>query len=311
MARTGPPPHQDASGSLILWRLSDGKPGHDKQSLGLAAALGRQTPVRCHDIRLPQPGTGWGAWLTGRFGPGRPLPPPDLILGAGHATHLPMLAARRAHGGRLIVLMKPSLPLFLFDLCLIPRHDRPPRRDNVIPTRGALNTVLHAGHPDPARGLILVGGPSPHFRWDGERVLAQIRDILAAGPEVGWTLTTSRRTPADFLAGLGNPPGLTRLPHDRTPEGWLEAELASSGQVWVTPDSVSMVHEALTAGCPTGLLDLEAHPASRVARGIEALVAEGYVTPMAAWRTRPTLTPPPAPLQEAERCARLILERWF
>jgi len=24
---------------LILWRLSDGKPGHDKQSLGLAAAL--------------------------------------------------------------------------------------------------------------------------------------------------------------------------------------------------------------------------------------------------------------------------------
>lgn len=311
MARNGPSNPQDGARPLTLWRLSDGKPGHDKQSLGLATALGRLVRTELHDIRLPRAGTGLGAWLTGRFAPGRDLPAPRLILGAGHATHLPMLAARRAYGGRLVVLMKPSLPLTLFDLCLIPLHDRPPPRGNVIPTRGGLNTVVPGNAQDPGRGLMLVGGPSPHYRWDTQRVAGQIREIVAAEPAIRWTLSTSRRTPADLPAGLEGLPGLTLLTHEQTPAGWLEAELARCGQVWVTPDSVSMVHEALTAGCRTGLLELDADPASRVARGVGDLLKDGYATSLADWRNGRPLAAPPHPLDESGRCARLILERWF
>ena len=72
------------------------------------------------------------------------LPTPDLLLGAGHHTHLSLLAARRIRGGKVVVLMRPSLPPGLFDLCLIPEHDAPPARPNVLATRGALNRIQPA-----------------------------------------------------------------------------------------------------------------------------------------------------------------------
>ena len=34
----------------VVWRISDGKPGHDNQSLGLVDALQRRTPVHSYDI---------------------------------------------------------------------------------------------------------------------------------------------------------------------------------------------------------------------------------------------------------------------
>jgi mitochondrial fission protein ELM1 len=113
---------------LTLWRITDGKPGHEKQTLGLCQALLRQHEGRCFDVDVcRQPLLNW---LMGRFPAGRSLPPPDLIIGAGHHTHFAMLAARRAFGGRCVVLMRPSLPLAWFDLCLIPRHDHPPVQAN-------------------------------------------------------------------------------------------------------------------------------------------------------------------------------------
>lgn len=307
MALSGHPP-------LTLWRLTDGKPGHEKQSLGLARALQRLTDAVCHDIAV-HPGAGawlaWLAWLLGRFPAGAGLPGPDLVLAAGHATHLPALAARRARGGRIVVLMRPSLPIALFDLCLIPAHDHPPQRPNVIVTRGVLNAVEPGGPHDARQGLILIGGPSRHYRWDDAAVAAQVQSLMTAQPDVRWTLTTSRRTPTGFLAALGMPMGLDIHPYNQTPPGWLEAMLARCAQVWVSPDSGSMVYEALTAGCRVGLLDLAAIPGSRIARELAALSEQGLVTPFPRWRVGQSLAPPMQGFNEAERCAREILERWY
>ena len=49
--------------------------------------------------------------FIGRFLAWRDLPTPDIVLGAGHRTHLSLLAARRVHRGKAVVLMRPSLPL--------------------------------------------------------------------------------------------------------------------------------------------------------------------------------------------------------
>jgi mitochondrial fission protein ELM1 len=307
MVRSGHPP-------LTLWRLTDGKPGHEKQSLGLARALTRLTDATCHDIAL-KGGKGtyaaWLQWLLARYPAGAALPPPDFILAAGHATHVPALAARRARGGRIVVLMRPSLPLTLFDLCLIPLHDRPPPRPNVIATRGVLNAVDTGGMHDPAQGLILIGGPSRHYRWDDAVIAAQVREIVTAQPAVTWTLTTSRRTPEGFIALLGAAPGLDIRPHAKTPPGWLEEALARSSQVWVSPDSGSMVYEALTAGCRVGLLELAPMAGSRLALDMAGLAEEGMVTPIARWRQEHTLKPPVSGFHEAARCAQAILERWY
>lgn len=299
---------------LIIWRLTDGKPGHEKQTLGLAHALLRHRPGECFDLAAPARGTALLQWLQGRFPAGVGLPAPDILLAAGHATHFALLAARRAwggkSGGKAVVLMKPSLPLALFDLCVIPEHDTPPQRGNVIAIRGVLNDVQTSTAHSPTRGLILIGGISSHYGWDDATVGTAVAAIARASPQVAWQLTTSRRTPASFLTALPQPlpQNLALLPHETTGPGWLEQALAEAGQVWVTEDSVSMLYEALTAGAGVGLLRLPGSRDSRVGRGVQKLLDDGWVTPFDAGYAGRTLPPPGQEFNEADRVATLILE---
>ena len=300
-------PEPSAKSPLIVWIVSDGKPGHVNQSLGLAEALARATPTAIHTVpALPA----WRAWLALLIQcfPANALPAPDLIVSAGHATHLTLLAARRARGGRSVVLMKPSLPRRWFDLCILPRHDGVAEDAHTLVTEGAINRI----RPDPAsnahHGLLLMGGTSPHFEWDSGAILVQIKSILARTPDTHWTLTTSRRTPTDFLDALPAYPNLTSVSHTATPPGWLPEQLAQSGTVWVTPDSASMVFEALTAGANVGVFDLPVNPTSRVGRAIAQLADAQRITRFANWCAHGTLHPNLHPLAEADRCAEWILE---
>lgn len=310
---------------LVVWRFSDGKAGHDGQSRGLVEALVRLRPVETLTLDPLPPLTALRVWLSGyRLLAWRGLPAPDVVLGAGHRTHLSLLAVRRMRGGKAVVIMRPSLPLFLFDLCLIPEHDAPPARPNVLATRGALNRIQPSAALEPTRGLLLIGGPSTHFAWDSKSLHQQIAAIVAADPAIHWTLTTSRRTPADFLkvktpsllVGEGWGGGCERLPLKIVPvtetgPDWLPAQLACTGQVWVTADSVSMVYEALTAGAAVGVLEVPRKHANRVSQGLEQLAAEGWVTLFTDWSPGRTLHRPAQTFNEAERCARWIIERWF
>ncbi len=99
-----------------LWLITDNKPGHRSQLQGLAQAMAARTAIETHWIDTPRARHALLHWLSARFPPGAGLPDPDFILVAGHRTHLAGLAARRARGGRLIALMRPSLPLGCFDL---------------------------------------------------------------------------------------------------------------------------------------------------------------------------------------------------
>ncbi|MHB1054218.1 MAG: mitochondrial fission ELM1 family protein, partial [Thiobacillus sp.] len=280
---------------LVIWIVSDGKPGHLNQSLGLAEALARATPTEIHTLpALPAWRAGL-ALLLKRF-PGPPLPAPDLIIGAGHATHLTLLAARRACGGRTVVLMKPSLPRRRFDLCVLPRHDGIAADAHTRVTEGAINRIRPATLRDSSHGLLLIGGASKHFEWDSDAIQVQIKSILARTPDTQWTLTTSRRTPADFLDALPSGPNLTVVPHTATPPDWLPDQLARSGTVWVTPDSASMVFEALTAGAEVGVFDLPVNPKSRVGRAIAQLADAQRITRFVNWCAHGALHPNLHPL---------------
>lgn len=311
---------------LILWRFLDGKPGHENQSAGLVQALRALRPVEAHDIPVPGEIAAFGAWLAGRFPWGRTLPAPDLLLGAGHATHWPLLAARRARGGRAVVLMRPTLSLGCFDLCIVPGHDRPRAADNVLVTRGVLNRVRPGVAKDPRQGLILIGGPSQHHAWSTPSMVEQVRAVVAHDAGRRWVLTTSRRTPADFLDALrvqvdsgidagvdaGVDDGRIELvPGETTAPDWLPAQLAWAGAVWVSADSVSMIYEALTSGAAVGLLEVPARGRDRVVRGVEALVDEGLLTTYSQWLEGAELRAPKRPFDEAARAAREVLARFF
>ncbi|HRX71376.1 MAG TPA: mitochondrial fission ELM1 family protein [Candidatus Competibacteraceae bacterium] len=296
---------------LVVWRFSDGKAGHDNQSRGLADALGRLRPVETITLEPLPTAMALIALLGRRCAIWRDLSNPDLILGAGHRTHLSLLAAGRMRGGRAIVLMRPTLPLFLFDLCLIPAHDAPPTRPNVQITRGALNRIQPSTMLDSTRRLLLIGGPSAHFSWDNASLCQQIAAVIAADPAVQWTLTTSRRTPPDFLEYLDCKERCAVIPVTETDPDWLPAQLAKTGQVWVTADSVSMVYEALTAGAVVGVLEVPRKQSSRISRGLGQLAAEGWVTFFSDWLRTYRMHRPPETFNEAERCARWIIDRWF
>jgi hypothetical protein len=237
---------------LVVWRFSDGKAGHDNQSRGLTEAL-----------------AGCGRSKSSRL---NPLPPLAALLvlalggrrrwlrlaGAGLCWWAPVTAPifrcwppAGAGAASAVVLMRPSLPLSLFDLCLIPEHDTPPARSNVLATRGALNRIQPSSILEPDRGLLLIGGPSAHFSWDDAGLHRQIAAVLAADADD--TLDADHLAPH---AGLvfsawsrsgGRPNRLTERGSGGTKTGpdWLPAQLARAGRSWVTADSVSMVYEAL------------------------------------------------------------------
>lgn len=290
---------------VTIWRFFDGKAGHRNQVLGLTDALGELSAVDCHDIDVRDGLRGWHSLWPGRIDRLSSLPAPDLLIGAGHATHFALLAARRRFGGRTIVLMKPSLPLSWFDLCLVPRADdlrRVPA--NVILTEGPLNRV----RPSPESrngGLILIGGPSDHFQWDDATVLDQIAAVITSSPDVAWTLTTSRRTPAEFLDAWSQRslPG-NMVPVDQTDPTWLPDQLSRTARVWVTSDSMSMIYEALTSGATVGLLQLEPRRDSRVVRGIKSLVERGFVSSL--YSQAQAAHDRPMPLAESTRCAEIV-----
>lgn len=297
----------------VIWRIHDAKPGHANQTRGLVRALAALTDVETIDIPAPSKWLSWQWWLTGTFPLGDKSPKPNLIIGAGHATHVAVLAARSAHGGKAIVLMKPSLPLRLFDLCIVPEHDAVTAANNLLSTRGVLNVVDPSSSQQSSRGLMLIGGPSSTYGWDKATMIDQIVAAAAGQPSVGWTLTTSRRTPEEFVDLLSERrlPNLTVVPCNQTGPGWVPQELARSAQVWVSEDSVSMVYEALTSGAAVGLLSVPIRRSGRVSRGVHALVLEGWVTRFADWNNQEPLPKPPSKLHEAERCASLICERYL
>lgn len=303
---------QAQQSTLVIWRLLDSKPGHAHQSLGLVNAIAAHTPTTVFDIAVSGVGDGWLAWLTGAWPLGHALPPPDLIVGAGHHTHLPMLAAQKAYGGKTICLMQPTLPVFCFDVCLIPEHDRYQGWGNFIETRGVINHLnVSAQQPrDPHKTVLMVGGPSKHYAWDTAAVVAQVYGLVSAQPTQQFVLTTSRRTPASFLNAVRrvHAANLKIVPHAQTDADWVARELSQASTAWVTEDSVSMVYEALTAQVAVGLINVQALSQSRVARGIDRLVQKGMVVRYDASGAYQSALRPVQQFNEAQRCSRLLLD---
>lgn len=296
---------------IVVWIFTDGKAGHEKQSLGLLDALKDYFSV---DVSIWS-AVGWGSnvmrWLWRRFPQCKGMPTPDLILAAGHGTHMSALVARRVRGGKLIVLMKPTLPLGWFDLCFVPEHDGVGIRSNVIPTRGALNQMQRSRFSHKDRGLIMIGGPSNQFNWDDESICKQVTIIAKTSSTTRWTLTTSRRTPLCFIRLLQKEAidNLEVIPHEKTNSSWVGEHLHESSIAWISEDSVSMTYEALTSGCHVGLLESTLRGgAGRVAKGIDVLRCDGWVTRFSDWRAGEPLGRAPVDFNEARRCAEVIKE---
>jgi mitochondrial fission protein ELM1 len=199
------------------WVLSDGRAGHEAQTLGLADALGlaprliRIAPRRLIAALAP-------------YGPIDPreaglfaAPFPDLVLACGRRTIPYLRHVKRASGGVVftVYVNRPATGRGTADLIVAPRHDRfsganvltpltPPNRltpQRLAEARAAPDARI-AALRGPVAGL-LIGGDSRHFRFS-ERDIAALDRAVNGLLEEGWSVaaTVSRRTPARLAERL-------------------------------------------------------------------------------------------------------------
>ena len=299
-----------APSELVVWRLLDGRAGHENQVYGLSEAIGLRRSCISFDVRIDATRRGLRCLRPRCFRDLKHSPRPDLIIAAGHGTHIPLLRLQHLYGGRSVVIMKPSLPMKLFDACLIPSHDevaRPPA--NAIVTEGAVNRIRPEHRRTADCGVILVGGPSKHFRWSDEKIVSQVRRVVECN-SMPHVVATSQRTPESFRTALMRS-GLD-LPIKEASEfdsAWLANTLSHSESVWVTCDSMSMIYEAITCGANVGLLELPVARNGRLSRNIERLSDRGLATRWSDWSNGSPLRSQ-ASFCEADRCAGVLLERF-
>ena len=303
---------ESAEKRVVIWQLLDGKPGHENQSLGLCQALSRRINVKQCDIPVAPRAVQLLQWLFGISPASKSLPPPDIVMGAGHMTHFALLAAKRRFAARAVVIMKPSLPLTLFDLCVIPAHDQTDG-ENVFVIQGVMNSIRSSARGSVRQVLLLLGGSARHTTWQEADVISQVASIVQKEPSIKFVLSDSRRTPAECLTRLKslNLSNLELISWQETSKDWLAQQLMQSDQVWVTQDSVSMVYEAITSGAAVGLIELPQDQGSRVAGGVTQLIQQGWVTPFRQWQMQGELSVVPGDFNEAERCADWMIGQWL
>lgn len=289
--------------------VSDAKAGHRAQALGLWQAMQRALKI---EIDLQEINIAELALLPLFFAAFRGQhtaisTPPDYIFSVGSHTQLRALLLGRVYPqAKTVVLMKPNYPLSCFDHVVVPEHDAVGNKANVIQTQGALNPIVNQQLHQDRRILLALGGHSKRHQWQTTTVLAALQQIVCNNPDAKIILTTSRRTPIDFLPLLRSQAYAEKIeifPVEQTPQGWIFQQMQTAEAVWVTEDSVSMLYEALTAGCRVGLIPLQRLKQDRITRAVDLLIKHQWVGTELTLRDLPQVQQ----INEADRVANLLL----
>ncbi len=314
----------DTIKELRVIALLDGRPGHEKQTTGILHALQMRTPVEIVQIdgskfSLYEAFQQTYRLLLSSSGLSHPqISKGDFLIGTGSRTHLPMLLYKRKYGIPAITCMSPAPHLRKrFDICFIPEHDKVIEANNIMITAGAPNCSVNKRNHQENCGLILVGGiDTKSHDWDSLQVAQMVEKIVKNESKKSWTISSSPRTPDDTQAMIKQ---IAEAYHNvrffdyrDTYPGWIEEQYDKNSVVWVTADSISMVYEAITAGCRVGIFPMQwVRENSKFKRNENVLIEKRLVTPFAIWETSGSIQEQTIELNEAQRCADRILQKWW
>ena len=198
---------------------------------------------------------------------------PDIIISCGSSLAPINFILSRENMSKSIVIMRPSLlSTKRFDLVIMPKHDRPPKRKNVAVTAGALNlidedylkeqsdrllrsSVLSRRLSDFCLGLF-IGGDTKNFRLKSATILEVIKQIKSISEK--WSadilVSTSRRTSREIEDLLKQEfqdyprCKLLIIANEKNIPEAVGGILALAQMVIVSPESISMVSEAAASG---------------------------------------------------------------
>ena len=299
------------SEKITVWVFHDARPGHLSQLEGISKRLAFHSRCEFHWFDLTQKKLGFQHIF---FLPNflKTHGKPNLILAAGHSTHLSLLIAGIKYKAFTSVIMKPSLPLCFFNAVICPKHDGLKNSKKVLNTFGPINKIdqTNAGLPTKKTlNTILLGGISKHFHFDEHQILKQIKNICLKEPDKQWILSNSPRTPKSTNKALAELtyPNLNFYDYKSDKIGSLQDILKQTNITVMTPDSMSMIFEALSAGSKIRLIQCEAKNNKRIVKQIDNLIEEGYIEKPDHPQTRvPTRNKFP---WEADRAAKWLLKQ--
>ncbi len=309
--------------SLRIAAFTDGRPGHVKQTQGVLDALGHLSPVEVDFFEVTNNSLFKDLWLLLalllprlRYCP-IDLERTDLIIGTGRRTHIYMLLCKKKYRVPVVACMSPSFILRkFFDLCFTPQHDNIKLRGNIFPTVGPPNCSVAGTEHNPKAGLILVGGTDSNSHvWSNNDICDFIEELATKEEKINWTISSSPRTPESCTQLISRIAGKYSncdfYKFEDTERGWIEKEYATNKYVWVTAESMSMVYEALSAGCNVGLLPVVwKKKNSKFTRSERLLIENDVVMSYSKWRQGQAVWKSVAPLNESQRCAEEIVKRW-
>ena len=311
---------------LRVVALLDGRPGHEKQTMGIIQALQLRVSVQITQIRVGGFSLFNELLQTFRlFLPGCPgglshpeIGDADLLIGTGSRTHLPLLHFKKKFAIPVVTCMTPPVHLrHRFDLCFVPVHDGKCEGGNILLTTGAPNCSVNSRKHQSGNGLILLGGvDTKSHRWDSRQVVEMVEKIIKTDNNRFWTISSSPRTPREtvvMITQLLNQYGNVQFfDYKNTPPGWIEEQYDTNSMVWVTADSISMVYEAMTAGCTVGIFPMQwLNEKSKFKRNESILIQKKLVTSFTAWEQGKLIQNHNIELNESQRCADRILQKWW
>jgi len=301
--------------------LLDGRPGHEKQTMGIIQALHARIPVQVRRINVKPFSLISSLIQTCRvFLPNSGMTHPDivggnLLIGTGSRTHLPMLLYKKKYGMPAVTCMSPPRHLAKrFDICFVPEHDGMREIENIVLTLGAPNCSVNKRKHQEECGLIVLGGVDvKSHHWESRQIVEMVERICRKETQKTWTVSSSPRTPQDTVdmvkALTAKYEHIHFFDYKNTPPGWIEEQYDKNKVVWITADSISMVYEALTAGCCVGIFPMRwARVDSKFERNEDLLLQRKLVTPFSSWAQGKTLIADNRILNEADRCADRIVQ---
>ena len=230
---------------ITIWAFKDGKKGHEKQIEALISEFEKHKRINLHNFTEYQNHDSM----------------PDIILGAGNSSHKHMLKAKKnCQGAKTIVLMKPSLRLTqCFDIAIVPDMDKYylGKPKNVISTKGVLSKYSDQ-KINKKTGLMVIGGKSRHFHFRKKVVQQQIEWLLNDKfDDYQWKITTSPRSPN--MPTPKNKGNAEFFNWKETSSDWLSNEMQKNEITFITPESVSVLYEALSTKTKVYVFHNEKH----------------------------------------------------
>lgn len=300
----------------------DGRPGHEKQTLGLVEQLKKKIAFETVSFRVKkatlfESGKSLLAYYTFGSKAQHDLRDCSIAIGTGTHTHLPMLLAKKHSPLYVVTCMTPARYLVNdFDLIFAPHHDGMAKYSNVFETIGPPNTNCNNAAHEKGRTLILLGGVDTKSHvWNEVSLLYSLNQIISAQNQTSYILSSSPRTPEATETAVRElaeeHPHVSFYPFSETASGWIEAEYVRAEEVWVTGDSISMVYEALSSGCKVGIIPVQWKAKSyKFMQSEKYLYKNGYVLSLEDYLAGIRWSDHNKPLNEAERCANELLRRW-